>query len=65
MRRKLERRRIEDARTVIMVRAFWLLRGGGQGRGRTADLPLFREPIYHVLTRQNAARRPNMGTYWA
>jgi hypothetical protein len=22
--------------------AFWLFRGGGQGRGRTADLPLFR-----------------------
>jgi DNA-binding GntR family transcriptional regulator len=23
--------------------AFWLLRVGGQGRGRTADLPLFRD----------------------
>jgi len=32
----------QNARTVIMVRAFVLLRRGGQGRGRTADLPLFR-----------------------
>jgi hypothetical protein len=45
MRRKLRRCRIENARTVIMVRAFWLVRSGGQGRGRTADLPLFRGPL--------------------
>ena len=28
-----------------MVRAFWLFRVGGQGRGRTADLPLFRRSV--------------------
>ena len=38
----------QDARTVIMVRAFILLRRGGQGRGRTADLPLFRRGVSQV-----------------
>ena len=33
----------QNARTSIIIRAFLLFRGGGgQGRGRTADLPLFR-----------------------
>lgn len=39
--------------------------GGRQGQGRTADLPLFREPSYPALIRHNAAGRPDMGTYWA
>jgi len=37
----------------------------GQGRGRTADLPLFREQSYHVLTRQDAAKWPDLGAYRA
>jgi hypothetical protein len=32
----------KNARTWIIVRAFWLVSGGGQGQDRTADLPLFR-----------------------
>ena len=32
----------ENARIAILDRAFSLVTGGGQGRGRTADLPLFR-----------------------
>src|SRR5258708_40099317 len=32
----------KNTRTAIMVRVFCLVRGGGQGRGRTTDLPLFR-----------------------
>lgn len=32
---------------------------------RAADLPLFREPSYHALSRQDAARRADLGTYQA
>src|SRR5258708_41780 len=35
----------KNTRTAIMVRVFCLVRGGGQGRGRTADLPLFRRTL--------------------
>src|SRR5262249_36857382 len=38
---------------------------GGQGRGRTADLPLFREQSNHVLSRQDATRWADLGTYLA
>ena len=37
-----ETRASKNARTSIIVRTFWLVSGGGQGQGRTADLPLFR-----------------------
>ncbi len=37
----------------------------GQGRHRSAGLPLFREPSYHALTRRNAALREDLGTYRA
>src|SRR5713226_146659 len=40
-------------------------RSGGQGRGRTADLPLFREQSYPSLSRTDAARRANLGAYRA
>jgi len=49
-----------------MVRAFWLVRSGGQGRGRTADLPLFRIKD-HRLRRYNRVyprcSRTAMGGY--
>jgi hypothetical protein len=40
--RRLPSRLPSNAPVGEIRRAFWLLRGGGQGRGRTADLPLFR-----------------------
>jgi hypothetical protein len=40
---------------------FDLLTRGGQGRGRTADLPLFREPHYTALTRQGVIPREDLG----
>jgi hypothetical protein len=33
--------------------------------GRTADLPLFREPSYHALTRRNAAPQVDLGAHRA
>jgi len=45
--------------------AFPLVRTGGQGRDRTADLPLFREQCNHALTRQDAAQWTDLGTYRA
>jgi len=45
--------------------AFPLVRGGGQGRGRTADLPLFREQSNSTLTRQDVALWAHLGAYRA
>jgi hypothetical protein len=40
----------------------YVLRGTSAG---TSDLPVFREQSYHALSRQDAARRANLGTYRA
>jgi hypothetical protein len=35
----------QTPRSERSAEAFWLLRGGGQGQDRTADLPLFRRTL--------------------
>ena len=38
-------------------------RGGGQGRGRTADLPLFSEQRLPMLTRNDVPQQAGVGAY--
>ena len=53
--------RTHSAREAFTVVVRWWSEAGG----RTADLPLFREQSYHALSRQDAARRADLGTYQA
>ncbi len=50
---------------VPLVKRRWHAQDQRSEAGRTGDVPLFREQSYHTPSRQDTARRADLGTYGA